>query len=447
MSDEPAPTSGNADLLPAIDRSPIPSVVSLHAEDAAHLRHVRTLLVRAPHVRLEQLQRHDERLAAHLDGLAVAGPACAGPLRELLTQPSAANMFVVAVRAIESRDAAQLRDLLALLPLVPDARRGLLSAFGWTSPARLHGIARSLLESDDAAWREIGWTACAMHRVDAGPALTQALSDVSVEAATRRSKAACAAGALGRTDLRDLCTAAAEAAVDEVNQCTAAVAAVALGDRRRAATVLRRLAGCAGPAREHALRCLLKFSEPDEADASLKALHADPSATRILIRAIGIAGLPRYVPWLVSRMQSAADARLAGESFSLITGVDLEGHRLDRPAPDDAGAGPSADPADAEVAMDEDENLPWPDPAKVADWWHRHGARFAPGTRYFVGLPPTPVHCMHVLGSGQQRQRRQAAEHLCLLQPGAPLFDVAAPAWRQRRALDRMGSDPRTRSM
>jgi len=44
-----------------------------------------------------------------------------------------------------------------------------------------------------------------------------------------------------------------------------------------------------------------------------------------------------------------------------------------------------------------------------------------------------------VLRTGFQRQRTAAAEWLCLLQPGTPLFNTAAPAWRQQRGLTQMG--------
>ena len=44
-----------------------------------------------------------------------------------------------------------------------------------------------------------------------------------------------------------------------------------------------------------------------------------------------------------------------------------------------------------------------------------------------------------LLREGFQRQRIAAAEYLCLLQPGTPLFNTRAPAWRQKRWLAKMG--------
>ena len=126
--------------MPAFARPPIPVVVMQHAQESATLRHVRSVLVRAPHVRLHQLQRLDERIAAHLDGLAVAGAYGAKCCTAALEQPGAGEVFAAAVVAIESRDAAALDRLLALAGALPPARRGLLSALGWVSAAQLKGI-------------------------------------------------------------------------------------------------------------------------------------------------------------------------------------------------------------------------------------------------------------------------------------------------------------------
>jgi hypothetical protein len=45
-----------------------------------------------------------------------------------------------------------------------------------------------------------------------------------------------------------------------------------------------------------------------------------------------------------------------------------------------------------------------------------------------------------LLKNGFQRQRMAAAIYLCLLKPGTPLFNCAAPAWRQQRLLEKMGA-------
>jgi len=170
----------------------------------------------------------------------------------------------------------------------------------------------------------------------------------------------------------------------------------------------------------------------------LAMLAQDPLRARALIQGIAIAGDPHYVPWLIEQMQDLKFTRLAGEAFAFITGLDLAYLDLDRKPPDGVEIGPNGNPEDGNVAMDEDESLPWPDHEKIAAWWRAHGRNFAPGTRYFMGAVPTPATCLEVLKTGFQRQRIAAAEYLTLLAPGTPLFNAAAPAWRQQRLLQAM---------
>jgi uncharacterized protein (TIGR02270 family) len=100
--------------------------------------------------------------------------------------------------------------------------------------------------------------------------------------------------------------------------------------------------------------------------------------------------------------------------------------------------GPTDDPEDEDVSLDADDDLPWPDAEKIRAWWETNRVRFQDGTRYFMGETVNPAHCLHVLKEGCQRQRIAAALYLCLLQPGTVLFNCAAPAWRQKRWLDKM---------
>jgi uncharacterized protein (TIGR02270 family) len=315
-----------------------------------------------------------------------------------------------------------------------------LSAFGWVSGASLRGITKTLLDASDPWWREVGLAACAMHGVDPGAALVRRAIGVE-DAPALSSRALHVAAALGLAELRDACIDRVRTSADATG-FAAACAAALLGDRTAAADSLRRCASAPGTARDAALALWLKFAPHGEARALLKALHDEPAPASTLIRAIGIVGDSSYVPWLIARMDDLTLARAAGESFSLITGLDLGYLDLDRKPPENIASGPNDDPDDDNIAMDEDGGLPWPDQGKIAAWWNANHSSFISGTRYFMGQPLTTTHCLSVLQSGFQRQRRHAAEYLCLLEPGTPLFNIAAPAWRQRRLLAQMSITP-----
>ena len=412
----------------------ISAAVTQHIEDAAALRNLRSVLLRAPHVELHRLARLDERMAAHLDGAFVAGDDGYHLAQAVLEQPGLGQLFVAAVLAIERRDLEQIERLLALVGVLPEATRALTSAFGWVSPGTLPGITKTLLESANLFHRDVGLAACAMHQVDPEPALASAIAE-----SANSTQAVVAAGKLGRVDLLSACLAGITN--DDGNlQFESTRSSLLLGDRTASVQKLVEFGLVAGEHQAPALSLALKVLAAAPANALLKTLSQDASMVRALIRGIGAAGDPHYVPWLIQQMNDLKLTRLAGESFSLITGLDLAALDLERKPPGNEEFGPNDNPDDDNVAMDEDDSLPWPEPDKIGAWWQTHGARFVPGTRYFVGAPPSPVHCLSVLKTGFQRQRIAAAEYLCLLQPGTPLFKVAAPAWRQERLLAQMGT-------
>lgn len=386
----------------------------------------------APHVELKRLARLDERLYAHLDGLAVAGEAGWRLAQQGLEVPGVGQLFTLAVLAIERRDRAQIDRLLSLVGVVPDAESGLASAFGWVSGSSLRGLTAPLLASSQPLERWIGIVACALHRVDPGPALAAALHDADARLAERALRAA---GELGRVDLLDDCL--ARIADDAPALRHAAVAsAVLLGERRRALPALTEVAAAPDPAPTDALlRLALLAADPAAARDLVRELIAQGAPRRTTIRATGWAGDLRAVPWLIQQMDDDSTARAAGEAFSMLTGADLALLDLERKPPADAPAGPTDRPEDDHVGLDEDESLPWPDGTRIKAWWAQQAGRMTGATHVFMGAEPGAAHCGEVLRTGGQRQRAVAALLLSLAKPGTPMFNIAAPAPRQQRLL------------
>jgi uncharacterized protein (TIGR02270 family) len=420
----------------ALDRPPIPTVLAQHAEDCASLRETRAVLVRAPNVGLLQLGRLDERLRAHLDGLAVAGEDGVNVARQALETPGAGSVFTATLLALAADDPEPLAPLAALARSGPDPWRGFVSALGWVAAHSLRAIAGAWLASPDPAERRLGLAACLVHRVDPLAALPSALR---ADSPPLRADAARAAGELGRIDERATCLALAHDP-DAAVSFAAARSAVLLGDRGTALDALLHTASAPGPLRDAALAVALPAADDPRARALLEHLakardDKQPATIRVLVRAVALAGDPFYMDWLVSLMKDPRFARLAGEAFTLVTGADLAALDLETRPPEETGAGPTDDPADAAVALDEDDGLPWPDPVRVETWWKANRQRFATGTRHLMGAPARSEHCARVLLEGLQRQRAVAALHRCLNAPGTVLFNIAAPAWRQRRLL------------
>ncbi len=147
--------------------------------------------------------------------------------------------------------------------------------------------------------------------------------------------------------------------------------------------------------------------------------------SRDAIISVGAAGDPWQIPWLIAQMQHPELARVAGEAFTLITGVDLVEHPLVQPA--------APSPTNSK---DPTSGLPWPNLEMIVAWWETNETRFQRGTRLLLGHPITPDHCLHVLVNGYQRQRAAAALELALIQTRMPLFAIHAPATEQQNLLD-----------
>jgi uncharacterized protein (TIGR02270 family) len=421
----PAPGASRLPLRPVADTANgvLSRVLEQHVEEAAALRRIRSRLVRAPHVRLSDLARLDERIAAQLDGIAVAGREGVRASIRALERTGKGELFAAAIGCIEARSNPAILRLIALGEAAPDARAGLHSAFGWVSAGRLAGVVSTLLASDDPAARLAGLAGCMQHRVDPQGRLDTALD---ADDAVLRACALRCAGEIGRVDLLDACLSHLD---DPDASCgfQAARSALMLGDRRAA---LERIRDRSLTASAHGDTALAANGLPaEDAPRWLEQLAAQPEGARRAIRAMGFIGDPRYVQWLIDQMGDERVARLAGESFSLITGADLATFKRERQ--------PAA-AADSDDGNTEDDDAPWPDPGRACAWWAANKARMPGNVRYLMGAPPTRSQCIEVLRKGTQRQRAAAAIRLRLSDPAGVLFNCAAPAWRQRRILQAM---------
>ena len=405
------------------------AIISQHAEEASALWWQHQLAATAAQYRVRELRKLDDRLDAHLDGLRIAGGGGFQTCMRHLGDEDAGGMFAAGVLSLEERHAERLDLLLATAEASPAMYAGLVSAFGWVPAACLTGIVSSLLRSTSPERRRVALASCAAHRVNPGEPLQAALHEDDPVA---RAEAYRTVGELGLLD--DL---PRRGVVDGNDECRtwAEWSSVLLGGRGASLEALKQAARPGNPLRHWAFPLVLQSASTGAAHSLLQELSGQEEQLPWLIKGSGIAGDPAYIGWLIEHMDRPATARLAGEAFTLVTGADLVMQGLDRSAPENVDAGPSDDPDDPNVDMNGDEGLPWPDRQKALRWWNANSHRFQKGVRYFMGAPVTRQHCIDILKNGCQRQRILAAHYLCLLDPGTPLFNTSAPAWRQQRLL------------
>ncbi|MEM1413032.1 MAG: TIGR02270 family protein, partial [Pseudomonadota bacterium] len=326
------------------------------------------------------------------------------------------------------------------------ATRGVISAFGWAPRKNLQGVVKQLLATRSAFGRQVGIGACAVHRVNPGPPLVQALSS---HHAGEKARAAKAAGELGLADLREPLEQSLGDEDPEVrfwstwSACLLGSAAARPG--------LEGFANTEGPRQRQALELLMRLLPADAGKTWLRTHFAGQENLRFALIGAGLHGDPFYLEPLIKQFSREEVARVAGEAFEMITGLnlfqrsfeildpveitapveaeDLEG--LDEEALDAL----DEDDDNEEEALEEDIGLVRPDPAKVQPWFMEHRADFPSGERFLCGHPISLDHCEQVLRDGRQRQRRAAALEVALAKPGTALFEVRAPGLRQATAL------------
>jgi uncharacterized protein (TIGR02270 family) len=372
---------------------------------------------------------------AQLDGLRIAGPKGWRVCAESLKWEELGEVFAAAVLAFEAGDQPRIQQILNIVAEGPALAAGLISALGWSAFAQAEGHARTLLAAESAVLRRVGLAAFTVHRQHPGEALRTAIHDSDP---ALQARALQAVGELGRLDLVSEADRALSSDNAEV-RFWAAWSVALLNGSPSALSVLQTIAEASGPRQAGALRLAVRRLSPAEAKAWQKKLSPRSEALRPAIIAAGHLCDPELIPWLIAQMAPLPLARLAGEAFTMITGVDLAYQDLERKPPEDFNAGPTEDPKDENVDMDPDDNLPWLEPALVQKWWDKNRGQFQNGTRYLLGKPMTPEWLKTVLRDGRQRQRAAAAFELAIRNPGQPLFNVKAPGFRQIELLGKPG--------
>jgi uncharacterized protein (TIGR02270 family) len=413
----------------------VPQILCQHAEEAALTWLRRDRAVAEPHYRLKDLAKLDGQLEAHLDGLRIAEAGAASAAWEVcedeLRWEEPGEVFSAAVLALESSAADRIERVLDVARASYELSRPLVSALGWLPYDLARDPIRRFIADEDAVLRRIGIAAAAVHRHDPGEAVDEAIENPD---SLLQSRAARAAGELGRVDLLKALRARIGSPDPSCGFWAAWSVGLLAGDGE-AVDSLRATVESNGERSGHALQIALRRMDVLHAKHWIRRLAERPALARSAVIGAGLLGDPDLVPWLTETMQTPALARVAGEAVAMITGVDIAYQDLDGKQPDGFSAGPTEDPEDDNVAMDPDENLPWPDARKIAAWWAAHRACFEPGTRYLAGQPMTVPWLNEVLRNGYQRQRAAAAMELAIRQPDQPLFEVRAPGFRQQEWL------------
>ena len=405
-------------------------IINIHAEESAFLWLLRDAAAEAPHYNLEELKDLEDRIEAHLDGLRIAKDSGWEFVEQALDHKEPGEVFVATVLAFESNDKQRLSKTFEAAFANEDTLRGLSSALGWLPHDQIRRWSERFLQNSQALYRFYGLIACSMHRQDIGQLLDRLINDTDPSVQCRAIRLA---GEMKRQDLLHLIRPHLNSSDEET--------------RFWASWTLSLLGHAAGPVAccqfiyskspflRRALNIGIRGLAHDKAIGLIRSLSADAQMQRAVTQSTGIIGDPISIPWLLQKMQQPELARLAGESFTFITGADLAELDLEGEWPEGFETGPNEDPEDDDVELDPDEDLAWPDVDKVSAWWSNHQSLFQNGQRYLLGKPISIDHCREVLRNGYQRQRQAAAIELALAKSDEILFETRAPGLRQKQLL------------
>lgn len=405
-----------------MSRGSVPYIVEAHAEVAAMLYLQRKIAVWAPHYTLEQMVREDERLEAHLDGLRIAGSIGWKTAKEAFDAFAEPGESFVLAHLGFGIDAGDTGFVLEALDAMPNMLGPMTAALGWLPPRRLRGKILPLFEDQRPIVRALATSACSAHRADPGERLNALFDDVPVV----RARAFRLAGELGKSYLLGHL---GTDRTDNDGPCKfyRVWSGALLGERATSLHGLASIAASRSRFRGRAMELLLQILDPVSARNWLTNFQGTEDAHRMVVRGAGLIGTREMAEWLIGQMDEPKLARLAGESFSMITGCDLDELDLDGPALDGSHDGPTDDSEDDDVELDPDVDLVWPDKSRVAAWWQSVEQCFAPETCHFLGRPRSPQVARMALDEAYQRQRQISALYLAASDPKAVLTNCAKP--------------------
>ncbi|KPJ92434.1 MAG: hypothetical protein AMJ53_09395 [Gammaproteobacteria bacterium SG8_11] len=391
-------------------------------DDASYLWLLREQAVTSPNYNRFEVTELDERLEGYLDFIKLANEFGWQACEENLSWKDAGEIFVGCVTAFGTNNPKIIDSVIDVGCQSLELSQGIVSALAWENGDKTEAIIHRLLNSMEPIQKRIAIGASGVLRKDIGQSLNENLTFESTDV---RSRALKAVGELGRKDLLEACIGHIDND-DEDCRFWSAWSAALLGSLDAALPALQSVSLSDSKYSEKACDLTGRIMNVELAQDWLQELGNSQSKLRQAVIFAGAVGMPVLVSWLINIMTIPELARKAAESFVNITGADLIDFDLAGDEPAGFEVGPSENPEDEFVEMDADEDLPWPDVDKIAQWWANYKDHYAAHERYLCGQPINVESLNRIIDIGKQTHRHAAALELTLISPGKPLIEVRA---------------------
>jgi uncharacterized protein (TIGR02270 family) len=406
---------------------------------------------------LSELPRFEERLVAHLDGLALAGRPGRERLLRAIATPDATDAVQVTVAGLCLLRSSQAFDLLIPVLGHPDARvRG--AALRAYQLAAGDGVDRWLL--GQVAKANDSKTAASLFELMARRCLAPPVPLKALASDDPALRAAAAGVAVfGERHLYK--TALEQLTSDEDSNVRRAALLTSLTWQTTGA--LGALEQLAFEQADPTLLALFASLVARAQHAPLVSALSEPKLRRPCLYALGFAGDAQHIPLLLEYLQGkdALDAKLAAQSLSLITGIDLHAnaHVLARhtarpagklvPAEQDPEARAALPPLEeddlsANLVPAAEAQLPTPHPEGIDAWLRQEAPRFSAPVRFLLGAPYCSTSLAIALERAPLALRHDLALACAIRSQGQARIDTRNFAARQRAQMENLSVSPLT---
>lgn len=407
----------------------IPAVDKRHASEACYLAETRRDLLRRIDRDFADLCRHDRQLERHVYALSVSANRLADAMDREVRLNSRGRLYVELSVALRVNDEEVVTTLLrqcteSLGPGEEANPRDAALAFGTqlVDPGVQSRLMTLWRETDQTA-RQIAFDAVTCGAGNLGGMLQDALASADSLLRARAYRV------LGRTGTEKDRSVLRAALASENGDCRfwAAWSCVILGDSVEPAVAeLAEHLTTHDPSGWHALCSLMCGLPLSRSFTIVQALMRDETRWPIAATAMGLSGDPRFVPWLVEKLEYPELARPCMMSLTMILGIDptTYSNRIRK-----------REPSRCEWLDQRLSDWPMPDVLGIRQYWQEHAATFKPGDRYWLGSQAEPARVAAVLFAGPLFFRPIAALiSTCLKRPNR-VFPTSAAAAAQSRLL------------
>ncbi|QSQ22083.1 TIGR02270 family protein [Pyxidicoccus parkwayensis] len=380
---------------------------------------------------LQATTRREERLLAHLDGLVVGGESAMSELLlPGLTTDESERISASTFALLAGNGAPALEKVLQVFDMGEAVQRTAVGrALELSAKNELEPVLRRRLAADDKALQLMAFQVLAfrgevpqetrkewLHHDDAEHVIA-ALRDVRP---------------LPRDIVNGLLP---QLLVDPRSGVSgAAIMAGLVCGTRMAWNACRRVAEEGGPGRR---QCLVMLAlGGDEQDSEwLVGLLRQPKLRPDVLWALGFSGQSSVADACLEWMDDPQVAALAGEAFSAITGLKLEGEYQRVPEETEALIPLEQEDLDANLVPPPEASLPIPVRSTVEAWWRKARKNFERGIRYLRGSRLDTAALLAALEREPMRRRHVLALELYIRSRGAHAVQTRAFMGRQHAEL------------